>query len=125
VSKTAEQNVALIRGLLRLEKSDRIRFEDEQGNSVVPDYCGLKDTAGYKVKIMVFIERDDGELLERLAHESARTQFEIYEDKPVNGWVIGKEDWNSKERCQCDDCMLSLEEDELTQHLEELAEENG
>jgi hypothetical protein len=39
--------------------------------------------------------------------------------------LFGKEDWNSKERCQCDDCMLSLEEDELTQHLEELAEENG
>jgi hypothetical protein len=73
VSKTAEQNVALIRGLLRLEKSDRIRFEDEQGSSVVPDYCGLKDTAGYKVKIMVFIERNDGELLERLAHERKNT----------------------------------------------------
>jgi hypothetical protein len=68
VSKTAEQNVPLIRGLLRLEKSDRIRFEDEQGSSVVPDYGGLKDTAVYKVKIMVFIERNDGELLKRLAH---------------------------------------------------------
>jgi hypothetical protein len=133
VSKTAEDNIALMRRLLRLEKSDALAFENEDGIAVVPDYYGLKDSDGSRVKIMVFIKRNDGELVESLANENRgmsssrrrRRFFKIFEDEAVKRWQVGREDWNMKEHCPCVDCMLSTEHDAYCNHLEAMAEENG
>jgi hypothetical protein len=124
-SKTAEDNIVLMRHLLRLEKADTLTFEDEEGNPAMPDYNGLKDNDRNKVKIIVFIKRNDGELIERLANENVRRKFRIYRDVAVRGWVVGKEDRNMKEQCPCDGCMLLREHDAYIEHLEERAGENG
>lgn len=42
-NKIDEENVALMRRLLCLERSDALTFEDKDGNPVIPDYDGLKD----------------------------------------------------------------------------------
>lgn len=76
---------------------------------------------------MVFIEHQNGELVERLAKENASKEFPIFEDAPVKGWAAGEDDWNwdVAGQCPCNVCMLMRGQSKFLAHLEELVEEHG
>jgi hypothetical protein len=126
-SKTAKDNIMLIRHMFDLDAGDTIVFEDLKSNTLVPDYDALgRGEKGRPVRVMVFIKRENAELNDRLAKDNGTRGFNILEDACKKGWEYGEEDKTTdiEKRCPCNECMLRREQEMFREHLEQHAAAN-